>query len=66
MNKANLRRFYFFLLAAVIIATGFMTIRRAVKGSNDFDTFYQSGKAVLLGQGIYYSGEYYKKVPKLR
>lgn len=37
-----------------------MAGHRAKKGSNDFDTFYQAGRSVLTGEGIYYSGEYYE------
>lgn len=44
-----------------IIATGLIAIRRTKKGSNDFDTFYQTGLAVLQHQGIYYQGEFYKE-----
>jgi hypothetical protein len=42
-----------------ILITGIVAAARAHKGSNDFDTFYAAGKAVLTHQGIYYQGEYY-------
>ncbi len=45
---------------ALIIIMGLITVRRTVKGSNDFDTFYQAGEAVHKHTGIYYSGEYYQ------
>lgn len=44
----------------VWIATGFIAIYRTLDGSNDFDTFYEAGKAVLKGTGVYYVGEYYQ------
>ena len=43
-----------------MIATGAISVRRSLNGSNDFDTFYNAGRAVLTGQGIYYTGDYYQ------
>ncbi len=48
------------LLTALVIITGLVTVRRAHKNSNDFDTFYNAGRAVLQGEGLYYTGEYYE------
>lgn len=49
------------LLAAFIIITGLVSSRRAVKGSNDFDTFYLAGRAVLEQTGeVYYTGDTYE------
>lgn len=52
----------FLMLAALIgvLVLGLLSGRRAVKGSNDFDTFYNAGRAVLAKEGIYYTGEYYR------
>lgn len=47
-------------LVLFVIITGLVCVRRSMKGSNDFDTFYQAGQAVLQGTGIYYTGEYYQ------
>lgn len=54
------KRILVVFLLALTIVTGLVAARRAVKGSNDFDTFYNAGKAVITGEGIYYSGEYYE------
>jgi hypothetical protein len=48
------------LLIVFMGITGAIAARRAVKGSNDFDTFYAGGRAVMTGQGVYYTGENYE------
>ncbi len=40
--------------------TGLVSMRRAQKGSSDFDTFYHAGRSVLNAEGIYYTGEYHE------
>ncbi|OGW83171.1 MAG: hypothetical protein A2Z83_05970 [Omnitrophica bacterium GWA2_52_8] len=47
-------------LILLIVITCAVTIRRTAKGSNDFDTFYAAGRAVLSGRGIYYTGDFYQ------
>lgn len=44
------------LLAILLftIVTGVISIYRSYHSSNDFDTYYAAGKAVLQGEGIYY------------
>lgn len=49
------------LLLLFATITGAVSIRRSLKGSNDFDTFYNAGRAVLTQQGVYYTGEYYQE-----
>ena len=46
-----------------MIVTGLVSSHRAKKGSNDFDTFYLSGQAVLENHSMYYQGEYYEGAP---
>ncbi|MBI4372879.1 MAG: DUF2029 domain-containing protein [Candidatus Omnitrophica bacterium] len=42
--------------------TGLIALQRGPKGSSDFDTFYEAGKAVLHHTGtVYYEGEYYQQ-----
>ena len=48
------------VLAGIWLGTGALSIYRTNDGSNDFDTFYAAGKAVLKAEGIYYVGDYYK------
>lgn len=52
-------------LTAFITLTGIIAVIRSLHGSNDFDTFYHAGRAVLGGDGIYYSGEYYQTDPNV-
>jgi|GEM_PF-2371941 len=48
------------ILCLFLAITGAVTVRRALKGSNDFDTYYNAGRAVLQGGShIYYKGEGY-------
>lgn len=54
-------KIFFSVLIFFVVITGMIGMRRAQKGSNDFDTFYNAGRAVLTGEGIYYTGEYYQK-----
>ena len=54
------RIFLIFLVLAFWLITGAISIHRTIDGSNDFDTFYEAGKAVLENTGVYYVGEYYQ------
>ena len=38
---------------AVALVTGLVSARRALKGSNDFDTFYYAGRAALTDSDLY-------------
>ena len=58
MNKAIISAALFVL--AFWLITGVVAVRRAKRGSNDFDTFYLAGQKVLRGEGVYYTGEYYE------
>ncbi len=51
------------LITAILFTaiTTVVTVRRTLKGSNDFDTYYSAGKAVLEHRGIYYTGEFYEE-----
>lgn len=60
MNPKTQRFWIILFLIALTVITGLVTVRRSIKQSNDFDTFYEAGKSVLQGRGIYYSGEYYE------
>lgn len=53
------------LLIIFWIVTGLVAGHRAKKGSNDFDTFYAAGRAILTHQGIYYQNEFYKDSEKV-
>lgn len=48
------------LLAAFVIATSLISAYRSPRGSNDFDTYYKAGKAVLEKTPLYYTGEYHE------
>lgn len=67
MIKSHLNRFssltvsLCIVLLAVIVITGSVAMRRAKKGSSDWDTFYKAGHSVRAHQGIYYSGDYYQE-----
>lgn len=54
----------YFVLAGFIVLMGLITAHRAHSGSNDYDTFYEAGRAVLTGEGIYYKGEYHEQGSK--
>lgn len=52
------------VITALIVILGAVTAHRAESGSNDFDTFYEAGRAVLTGEGLYYKGEFYDQGSK--
>src|SRR5687768_1546883 len=60
VSKLPIKQIAALLLVLLLGITGAVAARRAVKGSNDFDTFYAGGKAVITGEGVYYSGEHYE------
>lgn len=59
MKSNNLRFWLAFTLIVFTVVTGGVTVRRTIKTSNDFDTFYRAGEAALKKEGLYYTGEYY-------
>ncbi len=60
MKSRNKFWFLTFTFLSVWIGACALGIYRTQNGSNDFDTFYTAGKAVLEKSGIYYIGEYYQ------
>lgn len=48
---------------ALFLITSVLTVVRSLHGSNDFDTFYNAGRAVLEHKSMYYTGEYYQTDP---
>lgn len=63
--KINHNKIFFLTLVLFTVVTGIMTVYRAHSGSNDFDTFYYAGRAVLDSDGLYYIDEYYSENPKI-
>lgn len=53
-------RYFSLLLIVIAVVTSIISVYRSSHGSNDFDTYYYTGKAVLEHSGIYYKGDYYK------
>ncbi|OGW82308.1 MAG: hypothetical protein A3G33_11430 [Omnitrophica bacterium RIFCSPLOWO2_12_FULL_44_17] len=45
------------LIIVLVVITGLISVRRSQRGSNDFDTYYKAGRAVIQGSGIYYVTE---------
>lgn len=48
------------ILAALVITTSLITAYRSPRGSNDFDTYYNAGRAVIDKTPLYYTGEYHE------
>lgn len=48
------------LFAAFVISTSLISAYRSPRGSNDFDTYYKAGKAVLEKIPLYYTGDYHE------
>lgn len=51
-------------LMIIAIVTCLITIHRSGRGSNDFDTYYNAGRAVLEHSRIYFEGDYSKDALK--
>ncbi len=57
-------RYFNFALLVIATVTSLMTVYRSSHGSNDFDTYYLAGRAVLDHSGIYFQGDYYRDALK--
>ena len=66
VKYAKSRLFLIIVLLAFVTVTGFISARRAEKGSNDFDTFYAAGQSVYsYGNNLYYTGPYHERTSEV-
>lgn len=63
--KFDGKKIIFLVLFILWVVFSVIAIFRSQSGSNDFDTFYVAGKAVLEKTGVYYVGEYYQMRPDI-
>lgn len=63
VDKKKTKPWLFWLAILLFLVTSILTVIRTLHGSNDFDTFYNAGRAVLEHKSMYYTGEYYQTDP---